>query len=118
MSESTLGTICHVEIPAPDMEKAKSFYHDLFGWVIEEMGEGYAMFQDGRMGGGFDKDMEVSDSGVNLYITVEDIPKKLEEVVEHGGEAVKEETEIGGGYGSYGLFKDPNGNRLGLWKTA
>ena len=118
MSEPTLGAICHVEIPAPDLDKAMSFYRVLFGWKMELLGETYAMFQDGGMGGGLDKDMTVSDGGMNLYITVEDIPKKLGEVVEHGGAVVKDETEIGGGYGFYALFKDPNGNRLGLWRTA
>ena len=50
--------------------------------------------------------------------TVSDIPAKLAEIVEHGGQIVQGETEIGGGYGFYAHFRDPNGNRLGLWRRA
>jgi catechol 2,3-dioxygenase-like lactoylglutathione lyase family enzyme len=31
-----LPTIVHFEIPANDIERAKKFYNDLFGWKIEK----------------------------------------------------------------------------------
>ena len=32
-----MPTIVHFEIPADDVEKAKKFYTDLFGWKIEKL---------------------------------------------------------------------------------
>ena len=31
-----MSTIVHFEIPSDDVERAKNFYHDLFGWKIEK----------------------------------------------------------------------------------
>jgi catechol 2,3-dioxygenase-like lactoylglutathione lyase family enzyme len=31
-----MPTIVHFEIPADDIERAKKFYNDLFGWKIEK----------------------------------------------------------------------------------
>lgn len=31
-----MPTICHFEIPAEDIERAKKFYTELFGWKIEK----------------------------------------------------------------------------------
>jgi uncharacterized protein len=31
-----MSTIVHFEIPSDDIERAKNFYYDLFGWKIEK----------------------------------------------------------------------------------
>ncbi|MGC2569882.1 MAG: VOC family protein [Candidatus Nitrosopolaris sp.] len=31
-----MPTIVHFEIPSDDIERAKKFYNDLFGWKIEK----------------------------------------------------------------------------------
>jgi predicted enzyme related to lactoylglutathione lyase len=112
--------ICYVEIPAPDLKKATAFYGRIFKWKIDDSstGDAYAMFQDGGHGGGFDPKKQPSDKGVVLYISVKDISGTLKEIASAGGSVVKEKTEIGGDYGFYGLFKDPNGNQVGVWSKA
>lgn len=114
-----MANIVHLEIPAPDMAKAKQFYGDVFKWSFSDMGPEYVMFKtgegDGITGGGFDAKMEASDKGVNLYIQVEDIPGALKAIAKSGGSVLAEKTKISDEHGFYAIFKDPNGNRLGVW---
>lgn len=111
--------VCHIEVPAPDLAKAMRFYGEVFGWEIgEQLGPNYCIWHAGDLGGGFSADMAPCDDGMNVVLGVEDIPAKLEEIAKAGGAVVKGKTEIGGGYGFYALFKDPNGNRLGLWSKT
>jgi predicted enzyme related to lactoylglutathione lyase len=110
-----IGTICHIEIPAPKMKKTKSFYTKLFGWdCTREMGPKYCMFMDGSMGGGFDATAKPTTRGTVLVIEVADIDKSLKDIKKAGGKVIKGKTEIGGGHGFFAYFNDPNGNRMGL----
>jgi len=114
------GEICYVEIPAPNLAKAKQFFGTLFRWRISDstLGETeYAMFQAADLSGGLDPRKEVSDKGVLLYLRVEDIPAKLKEIEKAGGQVVMSKTQVIEGSDAYGfmaVFRDPNGNRLGL----
>lgn len=110
------GAICHVEIPAPNLAKAKAFYEKVFGWKVQEpFSSGYCIFSADEMSGGLDRDGKVADEGVMLYLKVADIPATLKKITAAGGAIVKGKTEIGGGYGFYACFRDPNGNRLAVW---
>lgn len=110
-------SVCHLEIPAPDLEVATKFYTDVFGWRIHRDTDGmeYAFWDDGGIGGGFDPKMTPQENGANLVITVEDICSMLDKIESHGGKTTKPRTEIGGGHGYFAEFLDPLGNRLGLW---
>ena len=111
-----MNKLCHIEIPAPDLEKTAEFYRKIFGWEVEiAPDKSYAFFKDGSVGGGFDPSSSVQPDGINLVIEVDDIPEKLLEIEQAGGIIVKQKTEIGGGYGFYASFKDINGNRLSIW---
>ncbi|HYF52242.1 MAG TPA: VOC family protein [Planctomycetota bacterium] len=119
MSIPTSG-IVHIEIPAPDLKKATAFYSSVFSWKVDDSfpssgGEQYAMFQDGAVGGGFDPRLKPTTDGIVLYIAVKDIPEALKKIAASGGSVIKEKTEIGGNHGYYALFKDPNGNKVGIW---
>ena len=110
-----LGMICHIEIPAPNLKKAKSFYSKLFGWDCSRaMGPTYCFWNDGHVGGALDADAKPSKAGAILVIEVEDIDKKLAAIKKAGGKTLKPKTEIGGGHGHFAYFADPNGNKLGL----
>ncbi|SDY10610.1 hypothetical protein SAMN05421736_101382 [Evansella caseinilytica] len=110
-------TINHIEIPAPDLNKGVQFYSTIFGWEFEVFSENeYAFFKigDTGTGGGLDTNLRPADEkqGVQIVISVEDIPGKLAEVKENGGIITKEKTEIPGGLGFYACFIDPNGNHV------
>jgi len=68
----------------------------------------------GLLTGGAIYKPEETDPEMLVYVGVSDIPKKLAKVKALGGEVVKEKTEIEG-VGWYGLFKDLDGNLIGLF---
>lgn len=108
--------ICHIEIPTTDPQKSKEFYSKIFDWKMnQEMGEYITFSTPDNDGGGFTTDSKPVKDGVVLYIKVEDINKKLEEIKGAGGQVVKEKTGISEEYGYYALFTDPCGNIMGLW---
>ncbi|MCK5050285.1 MAG: VOC family protein [Candidatus Cloacimonetes bacterium] len=111
-----MNKFCHIEIPAPDLEKTVKFYTDVFDWEVEVLKNGnYAFFKDGLVGGGFDPDMKVSKGGPNLVIECDDIPTKMAEIIAAGGKQTLPKTEIGDDMGFYASFLDVNGNRLSIW---
>jgi len=116
--ELKTGSICHVEVPAPDLAKAKAFYEGVFGWETQPMGETYLLFSAGPDGGGLDADAPVGDGGAVLVLAVPDIDEKLAEIEAAGGSALSGKTEIGGGHGFYAYFRDPNGNKMGVWSQT
>ena len=112
--------IVHVEIPAPDIKKAESFYTNIFGWKTEAMGEEYSVFTwGGDEGGGFSAGSKpTEDSGVIAYIKVQDINEALGRIGEAGGATMMEKTLISEEHGYFAIFKDPNGNRMGIWSKT
>jgi len=110
-----MNKLCHIEIPAPNLDAAVKFYTNLFGWETESMGPNYVFFKDGNIDGGLDAEMKASEGGCNLVIEVDDIPSKLKEIEAAGGKTVKKKTAIGNEYGYIASFLDINGNRLSLW---
>lgn len=108
--------ICHIEIPSIDFNDSREFYSQVFKWKIEESGPDYLTFKTpDNQNGGFDKSHKSSHDGVLLYIEVEDIEGKLEEIVSYGGKEVQKKTKISDEYGFYALFEDPGGNKMGIW---
>lgn len=115
--------IVYLEIPAPDIEKARVFYSSVFHWKIEDSNlsdQKYCMFTTGEnsLMGGLDSRKPVIDGGAIIYIKVSDISSTLESITKSGGSVIREKFDIGGGYGFSGLFKDPNGNHVGLWAKS
>lgn len=119
-SAHDVGSICHIEIPAKDLPKAKAFYSSVFTWEIQENvpGPSYWFFRAADARGAFDPEAEPSEHGVLLVLRVDDIPSKLAEIEAAGGAVVTQKTAIGGGMGYYAYFRDPNGNKLGIWSAT
>lgn len=112
------NTICHLEIPTTDLKKAGKFYNELFDWEIDyDWGPDLAMFKtkEGQLsGGGFDRKNKIT-PGVVIYIEVQDIEAMLDKAERLGGKAIQRKTEIPRDIGWYGLFKDLDGNTIGLF---
>ena len=112
------GTITHIEFPADDVERARSFYNAVAGW---ELGEtegfpGYFMFrsEEGH-GGGLGKRNESVGGVVRVYITVDKLEDAIAAAEQHGGSVVQPATEIAG-MGRYAAVNDSEGNEIGLWE--
>ncbi|MCL4878713.1 MAG: VOC family protein [Anaerolineae bacterium] len=110
----------HIEIPAKDRDAAAKFYHTLFGWECQHMGEPspYTTFQTGNVGGGFP---DVSDDNpigsVIVYIESTDLEADGSLIEQHGGKLLSPTFQVGE-YGWMRYFEDPSGNKLALWKNA
>lgn len=114
--------ICYVEIPAPDLEKASSFYSAVFDWTVTPSNlndSPYWEFRSGDRGmtGGLVQNRPPRAGGALFYLNVTDIENTLNHIERAGGTVVRKKFEIGGGHGFSALFKDPNGNELGLFAT-
>ncbi len=115
----TKRNIVHIEIPAVDAAKAGKFYHDLFGWEIESVPEmDYTMWDAGHGSqGGFNPlGEEFKPGDVLIYIASEDIDADLKQAERLGGSVVTPKSEIPG-TGWYAIFRDPTGNRIGLYTS-
>ena len=109
--------IVHVELSAVDRKALSKFYADVFGWEIEHMDYmNYSTFKAGDgVGGGFNPVSEQNPAGtVTIYIETDDVTASLKEVEKSGGTIIMPEAEIPK-YGKFGMFRDPQGNLIGLF---
>ena len=110
------------EICVTDFEKAKNFYSSIFDWefkLSQASDTTYWNIYTGEesIGGGLTI-REASDNigqSIILYTEVENIDETLEMVSKSGGEIEEGKTLISESAGYYGLFKDLDGNTMGLW---
>ena len=112
-----MNEICHIEIPALDVQRAAKFYKDLFAWKMTtwEGSEDYILFDpEKEPGGGIMKADKIEQGSMIWYVHVTDIPLTLRRVDEFGGRTVQEKTEIPG-VGFWGSFHDTEGNLVGLF---
>lgn len=109
--------IVHIEISANDRNALSKFYADLFGWEIEHLDAmNYSTFRAGDgVGGGFNPVTENNPVGtIIVYIETDNVTATLREVENAGGTILVPETEIPD-TGKFGLFRDPQGNTMGLF---
>jgi uncharacterized protein len=104
--------IDYIEVPASDIEKTKTFYNAVFGWEFTDYGPDYASFHDGRMAGGFSKELRAG-NGVLLVLYSSDLDAMQQKVLAAGGRIVKDTFPFPGGRRFH--FSDPNGNELAVW---
>ena len=110
------------EIPASNLERAKTFYEKTLGIqmrLIELGGFRMAWFPmaEGAVGAAgalMEAESYVpSYDGTMVYFSVEEIEKVLNRASERGGKVISEKTSIGE-FGFVGHFEDTEGNRVGL----
>ncbi len=110
--------IVHIEFAASDLSAAAKFYSGLFGWKTEHMPEmNYVTYEaPPGPGGGFSPvDGNMYKPGdVVVYVQTDDIDATLAKAESLGGSTVQPKTEIPG-FGWFALFRDPTGNRIGLY---
>lgn len=115
--------IVYLEIPAPQIEKAKDFYSSIFGWQFtpsDLTDKKYYMFQAGEDGlmGALDATKAPSSEGHIFYIKVDSIEETLEKILKNDGKIIREKLNIGADYGYSTIFQDSNGNHVGLWSQS
>ena len=108
--------INYVEFPAKDIEKAKSFFSDVFGWSFVDYGPEYSAFADQGLDGGFFKSdsCATTKNGSALIVFYSDaIEQTQAKIEESDGLIIRPIFEFPGGRRFH--FSDPNGNEYAVW---
>jgi predicted enzyme related to lactoylglutathione lyase len=121
--------VVHFEIPADDLDRARAFYQDAFGWTINAIPElGYNIVETtptdetnvpaepGAINGGMLR-REAPITSPVITIGVDDVNAALQRVEELGGKTeIPKQSVADMGFSAY--FTDPEGNVVGLWESA
>lgn len=108
--------IDYLELPAADLERAKAFYSEVFGWSFQDYGPDYCAFNDGRLDGGFFRSELRASAGRGSALVViyaDDLESTRQRITDHAGTIVKDIFSFPGGRRFH--FADPNGNELAVW---
>lgn len=118
--------VVHFEILGPDGPALIAFYRDLFGWDLRQVPmagyDTYAYLPEPEQGiGGGVGTVEPGDAAeghlVTVYVEVADPRATLDQAVQAGAQVTLPVTEIDG-VGAIARFRDPQGNVVGLVRTA
>jgi predicted enzyme related to lactoylglutathione lyase len=118
--------VVHFEVIAKDAERAQAYYSELFGWEIDAnnpMGYGLVPLVGNTnaegigIGGGIGAGPEGYPGHVTFYVEVPDVEKGLAEAERLGGTRMMGPDKPMEGV-EIGLFKDPEGNIIGLTGRA
>jgi predicted enzyme related to lactoylglutathione lyase len=131
-----LPTIVHFEIPANDIERAKKFYNDLFGWKIEKWpgtddsqltsaATGQPMEYwlitttddkgNKALGGGMMK-RQMPEHKVTNYIGVKSVDEYKSKVEKLGGKVLAPKHTVPG-MGYFALCLDTENNPFAIWES-
>lgn len=105
--------IDYVEIPVPDIGRAKAFYGKAFGWSFTDYGPDYASFSDGRLSGGLREEKQPAGAGVLVVLYAADLTALRNAVVAAGARITREIFDFPGGRRFH--FTDPGGTELAVW---
>ena len=108
--------IDYVEFPSPDLEAAKSFFEEVFGWSFQDYGPEYSSFTGAGLDGGFfHSDLNAhTDEGSALVVLYSGrLEETRQKVIDAGGSITKEIFSFPGGRRFH--FTEPSGNELAVW---
>ncbi len=114
-----MSRVVHFEIGADDVQRAKRFYEETFGWKIQKW-EGpmdYWMIMTGdESAPGIDGGLGPRQEGMGATVNTIDVPsveKALQKIGSNGGKVVVPKGAVPG-VGWLAYFQDPEGNTFGL----
>lgn len=112
--------ILHIEFKSVNFARTQEFYARLFDWQTEQNGSGsYMKLNSGGDGtgptAGWVRADLIQAPAPIAYVAVDDLEKTLQAVEAAGGRVLVRSQPFAGG-GEIGLFVDPDGNVLGLWR--
>jgi predicted enzyme related to lactoylglutathione lyase len=121
------GTPSWVDLTTPDVDGAKAFYGDLFGWTAEDAGDpeqlgetgGYAMFlSGGRRVAGVGPIMgEAQPTYRTTYFATDDADALAARVTAAGGNALVEPMDVMDA-GRMAVFVHPAAGMFGAWQAG
>jgi predicted enzyme related to lactoylglutathione lyase len=114
------GTPCWVDLGAPDVDAARSFYSTVLGWTYtggEPEYGGYLTCQvDGRDAAGMGPQQDAADPPRwTTYFAADDADAAAERITAAGGTVLMPPMDVGP-MGRMVIALDPQGNPFGLWQ--
>jgi uncharacterized protein len=111
--------VVHWEIGARDLSGLREFYAKAFGWSMTDAAPNYTLVQaaDGGIGGGLMQTSDAMAPYVTFYVQVDDLEQSLAEIGSLGGTTLVPPTAIND-TSSFALFRDPDGNVVGLLEAT
>jgi len=110
------------EVTGKDGSGLQAFYRDLFGWAIEDPGDGsgYGLVKaaDKGIAGGIGSSQDGGAGAVTFYVEVDDPQAYLARAEALGGRTVVPPTELAQFGLTFAFFTDPEGHMVGLSKGA
>lgn len=116
--------VVHFEIGCKNLDAARSFYGQLFGWefppgppqmaMVSNLGP-FAPAPTQGIGGHISSLGHEPHQYVTFYVQVDDLAATLAQVEKMGGKTLVPPTEVPD-MGHFAWFTDPEGNAIGLWK--
>ncbi len=116
------ATPCWVDYGAADLDAAKAFYTDLFGWSYTggdpEFGGYLNATVNGEQAAGLGPQMDPSDPPRwTTYFATDDAAAAVTRIRDAGGTVIVEPMEVGD-MGTMVIALDPQGNPFGLWQSG
>lgn len=123
-----MGRVVHFEIHVSDMERAKKFYGEVFGWTFQDWSDyagmpyfGAVTGEEGRMGingalmqrQGAAPEMGQAMNGYACTMGVEDFDSTAAKIIELGGQVALPKQALPG-MAWQGYFIDTEGNVFGV----
>ncbi len=115
-----MSSIVWFEIPADNVERAKSFYGALFGWKIEKMPGSMDYWHidtggsDDTLDGGLMK-RQSPQQGITNYISVPSVDEFMAKVKKLGGKVCMPKTAVPQ-MGYFAICQDTENNTFALWE--
>lgn len=116
------GAPIWMDLMTSDMEKAKSFYGELFGWSIVDNGEDFGHYHMASRGDDVVAGMmqkSADDAAMpdvwTVYLAVDNAEASTEAVKQAGGQVMLEPMVVGP-TGTMVVASDPSGAVVGLWE--
>ena len=110
------------EVTGKDGPALQKFYGNLFGWKVNDAGDGsgYGLVEAGEkgIGGGIGASQDGGPGAVTFYVEVDDLGTYLKKAEKLGGHTVVPTTELPDFGLSFAFFTDPEGHMVGLSKGA
>lgn len=118
-------TVCWIDLPVIDLDRAISFYTAVLSATIKKISEhgfefGLLPHEENNVSGCLCKinDRKPSQNGVLVYLNVEGrLDGAVLQVEKHGGKLLKSKEQIGP-YGNRALILDTEGNGIALYSKA
>ena len=113
---ATHHKINYVELPAQQLEAAKEFFSQVFGWSFVDYGPDYAGFVNAGLDGGFFRaPLSVSASKGSALVVLYSaaLEETLKQVEAAGGTILQDIFSFPGGRRFH--FADPSDNEFAVW---